>query len=104
MIALLAGTFELEKGVFTNESASAPGAITDKVQASLDLLNTEPRQREVQIVCDKRDDRFQMLYAIRTTDTNQDKIIHIAHVLFDLENPLDKMIERIEINQRVHLA
>lgn len=104
MIALLAGSFELKKGMLTNESATAPGTITDKVQTTLDFLNSEPGQREMQIVCDKSDDRFQMSYAIRTTDTYQDKVIHIAHVLFDFQDTLDKMIQRIKIDQRVHLT
>lgn len=58
----------------------------------------------MQIIGNKSDNGFQMLHAIRTADAYQDKIIHIAHVLFDLKDSLDKMIERIEIDQRVHLA
>lgn len=90
--------------MLANESATAPGAISNEVQTALDLLNTEPGQREMQIVGDKGNDRFQMPYAIRSADTYKDKIIHIAHVLFDFQDTLDKMIERIEVDQRVHLA
>lgn len=77
----------------------SPGAVADEIDATAHLLDGGFRQREAECGFQVDDDPLPAFEALLAGQAEQDKIINIADVVFHPENPLDVMVERVEVDQ-----
>lgn len=88
--------------MLADKSASAPGAISDKVDPTVGWCDRVFRQLQAE-GRDEFLDTFERRQALFSTQIEQDEVIDITAIHPRLELPLDEMIKRVEVDQSVGL-
>ena len=89
--------------MLSDEPATGPGSIADKIHATPDRGDGVLGQFQAKFV-HYGFDALQCLKALFSTDSKDNEVIHIPAVSFCLDFPLDEVIKRVKVNQRVGLA
>lgn len=95
---------ELVQAVLANHSTTPPGAVADEVYAAFYLGYGRPGQLQPQLAAQELDDPLPAADALLAGQPDQYKIVHVAHIVPDPQHPLDKVVQRIEINQGIDLT
>jgi len=97
----------LRKGVeavLAHKPGCPPGAVANKVQAALAFVQAVARQAQPKVFAQERNDLCQVANACLAAFAKDHKIVHVAAVAPGLEHALDKVIKRVQVDQRIHLA
>lgn len=95
---------EFIQAVLADKLAAPPGAVADKIHPAFYLLDCGLRQLQVEVVCQKGDDRFSVIQALLPGEANKQHVIHIPHIMGHLELALDKVIHWVEVDERIDLT
>lgn len=95
---------EFIQAVLADKFAAPPGAVADKIHPAFYLLDCRFRQLQVEVVCQKGDDRFSVIQALLPGEANKKHVVHIPRIMAGLELPLDKVIHRVEVDECIDLT
>lgn len=90
--------------MLADKLTAPPGAVADKIHPAFYLLDCGLRQLQVEVVCQKGDDRFSVIQALLPGEADKKHVVHIPHIMAGLELPLNKMIHGVEVDERIDLA
>lgn len=91
------------KAVLTDEATSRPGPVSNEIDAALGLGNCRLRELKAKSA-QKINNPVSAINGLSVRQAEQNEVVHITTVAPNSEFALNKMVDRVEIDERVELT